>query len=95
MYIFRFPLFARSKDKLQFHYAVYLLNKNIAQLRWYCGLPTADLRATLPNLATLINIKPNQMQYVYFIIQYIRAYSYTLSYISILSLYFVMLFNVL
>lgn len=65
MYIFRFPLFARSKDKLQFHYAVYLLNKNIAQLRWYCGLPTTDLRATLPNLATLINIKPNQMQYVY------------------------------
>jgi len=58
-------LFARSKDKLQFHYAVYLLNKNIAQLRWYCGLPTTDLRATLPNLATLINIKPNQMQYVY------------------------------
>ncbi|KAL6422229.1 hypothetical protein ACFW04_010911 [Cataglyphis niger] len=57
----QFPLFARSKDKLQFHYAVYLLNKNIAQLRWYCGLPTTDLRATLPNLATLINIKPNQM----------------------------------
>lgn len=43
---------------------MYLLNKNIAQLRWYCGLPTIDLRATLPNLATLINIKPNQTQYV-------------------------------
>ncbi|XP_012530702.2 UV radiation resistance-associated protein isoform X2 [Monomorium pharaonis] len=57
----QFPLFARSKDKLQFHYAVYLLNKNIAQLRWYCGLPTTDLRATLPNLATLVNIKPNQI----------------------------------
>lgn len=56
----QFPLFARSKDKLQFRYAVYLLNKNIAQLRWYCGLPTTDLRATLPNLATLINIKPSQ-----------------------------------
>ncbi|XP_011501800.1 PREDICTED: UV radiation resistance-associated gene protein isoform X2 [Ceratosolen solmsi marchali] len=53
----QFPLFARSKDKLQFHYAVYLLNKNIAQLRWYCGLPTADLRATLPNLSGLINVK--------------------------------------
>lgn len=62
--IFRFPLFARSKDKLHFRYAVYLINKNIAQLRWYCGLPTTDLRATLPNLATLINIKPNQSQYV-------------------------------
>lgn len=43
---------------------MYLLNKNIAQLRWYCGLPTTDLRATLPNLATLINVKPNQNQYV-------------------------------
>ncbi|EZA57886.1 hypothetical protein DMN91_002469 [Ooceraea biroi] len=57
----QFPLFARSKDKLQFHYAVYLLNKNIAQLRWYCGMPTTDLRATLPNLAMLVNIKPNQI----------------------------------
>lgn len=56
----QFPLFARSKDKLQFHYAVYLLNKNIAQLRWYCGLSTPDLRATLPNLASLINSRPNQ-----------------------------------
>ncbi|XP_012260852.2 uncharacterized protein LOC105688841 [Athalia rosae] len=55
----QFPLFARGKDKLQFHYAVYLLNKNIAQLRWYCGLPTVDLRATLPNLASLISIKPH------------------------------------
>ena len=56
----QFPLFARSKVKLQFRYAVYLLNKNIAQLRWYCGLPTTDLRATLPNLATLISIRQNQ-----------------------------------
>ncbi|XP_058804895.1 uncharacterized protein LOC131672011 [Phymastichus coffea] len=55
----QFPLFVRSKDKLQFHYAVYLLNKNIAQLKWYCGLPTTDLRATLPNIASLINIKPS------------------------------------
>ncbi|KAG8237879.1 hypothetical protein J437_LFUL017170 [Ladona fulva] len=49
-----FPLFSRAKDKLQFKYGVYLLNKNVAQLRWYCGLPTQDLRATLPNLASLI-----------------------------------------
>ncbi|CAK9803922.1 UV radiation resistance-associated gene protein [Anthophora quadrimaculata] len=56
----QFPLFARSKDKLQFRYAVYLLNKNVAQLRWYCGLPTTDLRTTLSNLATFINIKPSQ-----------------------------------
>ncbi|XP_033214847.1 UV radiation resistance-associated gene protein isoform X3 [Belonocnema kinseyi] len=56
----QFPLFARSKDKLHFHYAVYLLNKNIAQLRWYCGLPTVDLRATLPNLSSLINARSNE-----------------------------------
>nr|CAD7424893.1 unnamed protein product [Timema monikensis] len=53
-----FPLFSRGKDKLQFNYGVYLLNKNIAQLRWYCGVPTQDLRATLPNLATLLSVKP-------------------------------------
>ncbi|XP_015171627.1 PREDICTED: UV radiation resistance associated protein isoform X1 [Polistes dominula] len=56
----QFPLFAKGKDRLQFHYAVYLLNKNIAQLRWYCGLPTTDLRATLSNLSTLLKMKPNQ-----------------------------------
>ncbi|XP_063239454.1 UV radiation resistance-associated protein-like isoform X2 [Bacillus rossius redtenbacheri] len=54
-----FPLFSRGKDKLQFNYGVYLLNKNIAQLRWYCGLPTQDLRATLPNLAGLLALKPS------------------------------------
>ncbi|XP_066598188.1 UV radiation resistance-associated gene protein isoform X2 [Prorops nasuta] len=54
----QFPLFARSKDKLHFRYAVYLLNKNIAQIRWYCGLPTTDLRPTLSNLTGLINLKP-------------------------------------
>ncbi|XP_074098660.1 UV-resistance associated gene [Cotesia typhae] len=56
----RSPLFARSKDKVQFNYGVYLLNKNIAQLRWYCGLPTSDLRTTLSNLASLMNLKPSQ-----------------------------------
>ncbi|XP_057318740.1 UV radiation resistance-associated gene protein [Microplitis mediator] len=56
----RSPLFARSKDKVQFNYGVYLLNKNIAQLRWYCGLPTSDLRTTLSNLASLMNLKPGQ-----------------------------------
>ncbi|XP_034934086.1 UV radiation resistance-associated gene protein [Chelonus insularis] len=54
------PLFSRSNHKLQFHYGVYLLNKNIAQLRWYCGLSAVDLRPTLPNLASLLNMKPNQ-----------------------------------
>lgn len=49
-----FCLFAKDKDRCKFNYAVYLLNKNIAQLRWYCGLGTSDLRATLPNLDSLI-----------------------------------------
>lgn len=50
----RFPLFSRGKDKMQFNYGVYLLNKNISQLLWYSGLNTYDLRATLPNLMTLL-----------------------------------------
>lgn len=53
-----FPLFSRGKDKLQFNYGVYLLNKNIAQLRWYFNLPTQDLRATLPNLTALLHLRP-------------------------------------
>ncbi|KAK7575835.1 hypothetical protein V9T40_012121 [Parthenolecanium corni] len=55
-----FPLFNRSKDKLQFNYAVYLLNKDVAQLRWYFGYNTTDLRATLPNLETLFNMHSMQ-----------------------------------
>lgn len=50
-----FPLYTKGKDRMQFQYAVYLLNKNIAQLRWYCGLPTQDLRATLSNLFSLLH----------------------------------------
>jgi hypothetical protein len=50
----RFPLFAKGKDRLYFEYAVYLLNKDIAQLRWLCGLNTNDLAATLPNLCSLL-----------------------------------------
>lgn len=51
-----FPLFSRGKDKLQFHYGVYLLNKNIAQLRWQVGFPTNDLRATLHNVYHLVHL---------------------------------------
>ncbi|KAF5282259.1 hypothetical protein FQR65_LT14391 [Abscondita terminalis] len=49
-----FPLYTKGKDKMQFNYAVYLLNKDIAQLRWLCGQHTPDLRATLPNLQSLL-----------------------------------------
>lgn len=51
-----FPLF-RSKEKFQFNYAVFLLNKNISQLRFYCGLATQDLRQTLPNLKSFLEQK--------------------------------------
>lgn len=49
-----FPLYSRGKERHSFNYGVYLLNKNIAQLRWYCGLTTSDLRHTLPNLQALM-----------------------------------------
>ncbi|XP_032022851.1 UV radiation resistance-associated gene protein [Hylobates moloch] len=45
-----FPLYPKGGEKLQFDYGVYLLNKNIAQLRYQHGLGTPDLRQTLPNL---------------------------------------------
>lgn len=37
-------------EKLQFDYSVYLLNKNIAQLRYQHGLRTQTGRSDLPNL---------------------------------------------
>ncbi|CAL4143970.1 unnamed protein product, partial [Meganyctiphanes norvegica] len=52
----QFPLYTRGKEreKLHFNYGVFLLNKDIAQLRWYCGLLTTDLRQTLPNIQSLM-----------------------------------------
>ncbi|XP_070538586.1 UV radiation resistance-associated protein-like isoform X2 [Ptychodera flava] len=52
-----FPLYSKGKEKFQFNYAVYLLNKNVAQLRFFCGLPTTDLRGTLPNLKSLLELR--------------------------------------
>ncbi|XP_038051136.1 UV radiation resistance-associated protein-like [Patiria miniata] len=52
-----FPLYSRGKERFQFNYALYLLNRNIAQLRFAMGLQTTDLRATLPNLKTLLELK--------------------------------------
>ncbi|XP_044254871.1 LOW QUALITY PROTEIN: UV radiation resistance-associated protein [Tribolium madens] len=54
LYIFSFPLFTKGKEKIQFTYAVYLLNKNIAQLRWLYFMHTPELKATLPNLLTFL-----------------------------------------
>lgn len=45
-----FPLYLKGKDKMRFNYSVYLLNRNIAQLRCNCNLTTKDLRCTLHNL---------------------------------------------
>ena len=35
-----FPLHSKGKEKFLFNYGVFLLNKNIAQLRHYCGMTT-------------------------------------------------------
>ncbi|XP_034034916.1 UV radiation resistance-associated gene protein [Thalassophryne amazonica] len=48
-----FPLYSRG-ERFHFEYGVYLLNKNIAQLRYQHGLTTPDLQQTLPNLKTLL-----------------------------------------
>uniref|UniRef100_A0A8V5HC68 Uncharacterized protein n=1 Tax=Melopsittacus undulatus TaxID=13146 RepID=A0A8V5HC68_MELUD len=50
-----FPLYPKGGEKLQFEYGVYLLNKNIAQLRYQHGLSTPDLRQTLPNLKNFMD----------------------------------------
>ncbi|XP_070605603.1 UV radiation resistance-associated gene protein isoform X1 [Erythrolamprus reginae] len=49
-----FPLYLKGGEKLQFDYGVFLLNKNIAQLRYQHGLGTPDLRQTLPNLKNFL-----------------------------------------
>lgn len=49
-----FPLFMKGKDRMQFTYGVYLLNKNIAQLRWIFLMNTPDLKSTLSNLLSFL-----------------------------------------
>uniref|UniRef100_A0A671VNX0 UV radiation resistance associated gene n=1 Tax=Sparus aurata TaxID=8175 RepID=A0A671VNX0_SPAAU len=48
-----FPLYSRG-ERFHFEYGVYLLNKNIAQLRYQHGLTTPDLQQTLPNLKNFL-----------------------------------------
>ncbi|XP_063630483.1 uncharacterized protein LOC134801805 [Cydia splendana] len=48
------PLFARGGDATLFRYAMFLLNKCIAQLLWARGLPVTDMRPTLANLQKLM-----------------------------------------
>ncbi|XP_044759353.1 UV radiation resistance-associated protein isoform X2 [Coccinella septempunctata] len=49
-----FPLYTKGKDRMQFTYGVFLLNKNIAQLRWLYNMHTQDLKLTLPNLLNFL-----------------------------------------
>jgi len=51
-----FPLFPKGNERVRFDYGVFLLNKNIAQLRWLCGETTSDAKPTLRNLAGLLNL---------------------------------------
>lgn len=55
---FRFPLFCRHIPPPEsFLYAVFLLNQNIGQIKFMLGLhgQRDDIRATLPNLMSLLN----------------------------------------
>ena len=48
--------FVQGVERTRFDYSVYLLNKNIAQLRWHCDESTPDLRTTLRNLDGLLGL---------------------------------------
>ncbi|XP_068624390.1 UV radiation resistance-associated gene protein [Battus philenor] len=48
------PLFARGGDITMFRYAMFLLNKCIAQLLWGRGMSVVDMRPTLNNLQRLL-----------------------------------------
>ena len=50
-----FPLYAKGAEEYRMEYGVYLLNKNIAQLRWFVGLTTTDWKVTLANLSGLLD----------------------------------------
>nr|XP_026484133.1 uncharacterized protein LOC113392070 isoform X1 [Vanessa tameamea] len=53
------PLFARGGDITLFRYAMFLLNKCIAQLLWGRGLTVHDMRPTLSNLQRLLTTPSN------------------------------------
>ena len=52
-----FPLYLRGADATRAEYGVFILQKNLAQLRWACGLPSNNYKATLKNLYELIMLK--------------------------------------
>ncbi len=51
-----FPLYAKGVEVARTDYAIFLLNKDLAQVRWLCGLVTADLKCTLRNLHELLSL---------------------------------------
>jgi len=54
-----FPLYLKNSSTSEwskFEYALYLLNKNLAQLRWHHNLITSDLRPTLHNLHEIMTL---------------------------------------
>lgn len=53
---FEFPLYTGKFDVAKVEYAIYLLNKNLGQIRWGCGFTTVDLRKTLYNLHEIMSI---------------------------------------
>lgn len=57
-----FPLFTKeTPPSLELLYGVYLLNQDIAQMKYSLGLSKGDLRATLSNLLSLILGPPIDM----------------------------------
>jgi len=44
----------QSSDQSRAGFALYLLNQNVSQLRWLCGLVTGDAKCTLRNLQELM-----------------------------------------
>ncbi|XP_063681418.1 UV radiation resistance-associated gene protein-like isoform X2 [Bolinopsis microptera] len=51
------PLYIKGKDRSYFSYGVFLLHRNIAQIRHHCGMRTEEIKAPLGNLTELMNSK--------------------------------------
>ena len=52
-----FPLYLKGADATRAEYGLFIMQKNLAQLRWACGLPSNNFKATLKNLYELIMLK--------------------------------------
>ena len=52
-----FPLYLKGADATRAEYGIFVMQKNLAQLRWACGLPSNNFKATLKNLYELIMLK--------------------------------------